>query len=203
MNLSFQKFQELIKKGYSPDILHILEFVSKGVDITSDSKKVENIVLTTIRKGLITEDYKITVEGQNILDFIGLEVEEPILKKVIKGDDDFLLWWNIFPGTDTFEYKGKKFIGSRSLRTKKYDCKAKIKTILNEGEYTITDIVEATKLDILQKKEASLKTGTNKLSYLQNSMTYLNQNSWEPFVELYKQGIKVDESKKISTGVDI
>jgi hypothetical protein len=47
---------------------------------------------------------------------------------------------------------------------------------------------------VLQKKESSLKNSTNKLTYMQNSLTYLNQRSFEPFIELIKEGNKVEET---------
>lgn len=204
MNLSFQKFQEIIKKGYAPDSMFILEYVSQGVDITSDSKKVENIILTARRKGLLTDDNKITIEGQNLLDFIKSEdTNVTIIQKKVTKEDDFLLWWKEYPSTDSFTYKNKTFKGSRALRVKKEECKTKLAKILNEGEYTITDMIEALKLEIHQKAENSLKTGVNKMSYFQNSLTYLNQGTHEPFIDLYKQGVKIDESKKLAGGVDI
>jgi len=54
----------------------------------------------------------------------------------------------------------------------------------------------------LQKKEASIKENTNKLKYMQNSLTYLNQRSYEPFIELLEQGINTEQSKPIG-GTDI
>jgi UDP-3-O-[3-hydroxymyristoyl] glucosamine N-acyltransferase len=75
--------------------------------------------------------------------------------------------------------------------------------ILNEGEYTIGEIVEALQLEIHQKKEDSVKTGQNKLKYQQNSLTYLNQQSYIPFVDLIRAGHKVKTENKEYDGINI
>jgi hypothetical protein len=74
---------------------------------------------------------------------------------------------------------------------------------LEEGEYTLEELVEALRFDVLQKKENSVKTNTNKLTYMQNSLTYLNQRSFEPFIELIKEGVKIQESETPVGGTDI
>jgi hypothetical protein len=79
----------------------------------------------------------------------------------------------------------------------------KFDKILLEGEYTAADLIAALKFDVEQKKENSVKLGTNKLTYMQNSLTYLNQRSYEPFIELIKEGAKIDEAPKIVGGTDI
>jgi hypothetical protein len=56
---------------------------------------------------------------------------------------------------------------------------------------------------VLQKKENSVKQRSNKLTYLQNSATYLNQRSYEPFIELIKEGAQIEEAPKIIGGTDI
>jgi len=49
----------------------------------------------------------------------------------------------------------------------------------------------------------SVKTGNNKLSYMQNSLTYLNQRSYEPFIELMNEGVVIQESNNVQYGTDI
>jgi hypothetical protein len=38
---------------------------------------------------------------------------------------------------------------------------------------------------------------------MQNSLTYLNQRSYEPIIELINEGVKIVESTEISKGTDI
>jgi hypothetical protein len=74
---------------------------------------------------------------------------------------------------------------------------------LSEGDYTADDLIAAIEFDVLQKKENSYKSGENKLKYIQNSLTYLTQRSFEPFIELVKQGIVVEEQAKPTGTTDI
>ena len=151
------------------------------------------------------------VNGERILNFtkiidIYIEPEESeedtkLVKR--KVDDEFERWWKAYPGTDTFTYRGKSFTGSRSMRVKKDECKIKLKKILEEGEYIIDELVAALEYEVLQKKESSLKAGTNKLTFQQNSLTYLNQRTFEPFIELVKAGETIKESHVVTGGTDI
>lgn len=183
------KWTELFKKGLSLDIIYILELIEKDEFNNSSSPKVSVLLKTIQRKGLLTSDNKLTLEGKILLDF----VKSPSLtvyKKEKTKDDPFDKWWKAYPSTDSFDHGGRKFAGSRALKAKKDDCKTKLNAILNEGEYTIDDLVGALELEIDLKKAASLKEGKNKLSFMQNSMTYLNQRTFDAFVDLYKSGTK-------------
>jgi len=161
-------------------------------EIFGDSVKLCTIQEVANRKGLISDDRKLTLEGKQLLAFLftneGTKFEK---KKAI--EDHFNEWWKAYPGTDSFEHKGRKFTGSRSLRADKENCRIKFNKILGEGEYTYIDMVEALKYDVMSKKEASIKEGTNKLKYMQNSLTYLNQRSFEGFIELIKKGNKITD----------
>jgi len=156
------------------------------------SPKWQNVFNTLDRKGLISS-MKITKDGEELLDFLSTEGESVKLVKKKPSDDNFEKWWKAFPSTDSFDYKGRHFSGTRSLKAKKEDCKVKLYKILNEGEYTIDEMVKALELEINQKKEASIKSNSNKLSFFQNSMTYLNNFTHESFIELIRKGEKVKE----------
>jgi len=195
-----QKWLELLKKGYSLDLLYYLQLVEKEESIENTSK-TEVFFNTLVKKGLLSDDGKLTLTGKELLDF----VKNPSLssfKKTKPKNEDFDKWWQTFPATDTFEVNGKKFKGTRALRVKKEDCKAKIEKILNEGEYTIDDLIGALKLEVEQKIENSYKTGQNKLQYMQNSSTYLHQKTYEAYIELYKSGHK-SELKQEFDGINI
>lgn len=165
--------------------------------------KIAALHQSLVRKGLITEtEDKLTTLGIDLLQFIKSEESTKIVKKK-PATTEFEEWWKEYPGTDTFVYKGKKFTGSRSLRRDKDECRLRFDKILLEGEYTATQLIEALKFDVLQKKENSVKTGTNRLAYMQSSNTYLNQRSYEPFIELIKEGAKIEEAPKVVEGTDI
>lgn len=203
IKLSIGHFKEILNKGYSLDMVYLL-LLSKEIDISElalEMPKIDVIHSSLIRKGLLSEG-KVTKDGEELLKFLSTSDNVKIKKTIVK-QDDFDLFWKTYPGTDTFEYKGKKFTGTRSLRVKKDDCKDKLKKIINENEYTINDIIEALKLEVQQKVEASYKTGQNKVSFMQNSLTWLNQRSFEPFIELVKAGHTSEEETRYTKGVDI
>ena len=200
-------FEELIKKSYSLDLIFLLKLIEEQMDIQplcTNSMKIAALHQTLIRKGLITDtEDKLTTLGVELLQFIKSEESTKIVKKK-PATTEFEEWWKAYPGTDNFTHKGKKFVGSRTLRSNRDECRLRFDKILLEGEYTAADLIAALEFDVLQKKENSVKTGTNRLSYMQSSATYLNQRSYEPFIELIKDGAKIEEAPiKPTGGTDI
>lgn len=205
IKLELFHIKEILRNNISLDMLIVLKLVEEGhilADICKGDAKLEIIQQGLIRKGLVTTDNKLTLTAKNVLKFLKEDApKEKIIKK--KPDNsEFEQWWASFPGTDIFKHKGKTFKGTRTLKLDKENCKLKFNAILAEGEYTGEELRLALEYDVLNKKENSVKTGENKLKYLQNSLTYLNQRSYEPYIELIKQGITV-EDKQTSKGVDI
>lgn len=205
LNVTLSHFEELVKKTYSLDLIFLLKVIEEGIDTTElceNSVRVCNLFQSLERKGLISGENKLTLQGKELLSFMETEGDAKIAKKKAPSTE-FEEWWKVFPGTDTFTHKGLKFTGSRSLRQNKEECKLKFDKILLEGEYTATDLIEALKFDVLQKKENSIRQKANKLTYMQNSLTYLNQRSFEPFIELIREGQQVQEARKPVGGTDI
>jgi len=206
LKLTPYHFEELIKKSYSLDVIFLLKLIEQQFDVSplcEGSVKIAALHQSLVRKGLITEtEDKLTTSGQDLLIFIDTKESNKIIKRKA-ATTEFEEWWKIYPGTDNFTHKGKKFTGSRSLRQNKDECRIRFDKILLEGEYTSAQLMQALEFDVLQKKEGSIKTGTNKLCYMQNSLTYLNQRSYEPFIELIKEGAKIEEAPKTVGGTDI
>jgi DNA repair ATPase RecN len=151
---------------------------------------------------VVAETNKVTILGKQLLEFVN-EQEEVKLPKKKKTDTDFDKWWGLYPGTDTFTYRSQSFTGTRSMRTKKEECKVKYNNVIAEGDYTAKELLAALEYEILQKKENSIKTKTNRLTFMQNSLTYLNQRSFEPFIELVREGKTIKESAEPIKGMDI
>lgn len=205
LTLTFSHFKELTKAGYSLDMLCFIRLIEEGNDpdeMCADDAKMKMLYQTVRRKGLLSETNKITIIGKQVLSFLDEKVEVKIPKKK-KNDTGFDAWWNTYPGTDTFTYKTVPFAGTRSMRVKKEDCKVKFNNILAEGEYTAGELIAALQYEVLQKKENSLKTKVNRLTFMQNSLTYLNQRSFEPFIELVREGKTIKESPEPVKGMDI
>ena len=205
LTLTFSHFKELTKAGYSLDMLCFITLVEEGNDVDTmctDDSKMKMLYQTVRRKGLLSESNKITIVGKEVLSFLNEKIEQPkIIKK--KKESDFDKWWNQYPGTDTFTYKSQDFTGTRGMRVKKEECKLKFNNIIEEGEYTSIELIAALEYEILQKKENSIKTKVNRLTFMQNSLTYLNQRSFEPFIELIRDGKTIKESAEPIKGMDI
>jgi len=204
LHLTASHLKELYKNNYTVDMIVLLQLCHEDADLNflCENSKLNALYATLERKGLLASG-GITQVGRELLNSLSKSEDEvKIVKKRVK-DDSFDRWWAKYPGTDSFEYNGKKFSGTRALRVKKEDCKAKIHKIILEAEYTIDDLIGALEIELSQKKENSFKTGQNKLSYLQNSLTYLNQKTYEPYIELYKAGHKIKEEQKYVGGVEV
>ncbi len=205
-NLTSFHFRELIVKNYSLDHIFLLKMIHEQLDLSDlikDSAKIAALVQSLNRKGLITDDgSKLTTVGLELLVFMDSKESKKIDKKKVDVSK-FNEWWKVFPGTNNFIHHGHSFTGDRSLRINETECRLKFDKILTEGEYTSEDLIGALKLHILKIKEESVKTNVNKLTYLHNSLTYLNQKDFDPFVELMKQGIVIEESQTFRNGTDI
>jgi hypothetical protein len=199
-------FEQLIKDGYSLDMIFLLKLIEEDFDIKTlceGDKKTEVLCQTIRRKGLVSEQFRLTVLGKNLLEFLATRAKTSKIVKKTETFAEFERWWAAYPGTDIFVHKGKSFSGGRTLRVNKDDCQIKLNTILAEGEYTIDQLIAALDYEVLQKKENSVKTGTNRLTYMQSSITYLNQRSFQNYIELINQGVVVNESPEPIKGMDI
>ena len=207
LSLTFYHFEEMQKNGYNMDMLFLLKLINEGEEdvksLCEGSPKLEALYQGMMRKGLVSDAGALTTMGTELIVFSASKAKQKIVKKTKSIATEFESWWLTYPGTDTFVHKGKTFTGARSLRQNKEECRLKFDKILLEGEYKTEDLISALKLDVHQKKEASVKQNANKLTYMQNSLTYLNQRSFEPFIELIKQGIKVEESPQMAGGTDV
>jgi len=187
-------------------MVYFLKLVESGYDVTKlcETPKIDVLCQTVRRKGLVSESFKLTLIGKSILGLLDEEGETELkLVKTKASVDDFEKWWKTYPGTDTFTHKSNSFTGSRSMRVKKDDCKSKLNAILAEGEYKIEELIAALEYEVLQKKENSVKTKSNRLTFMQNSLTYLNQRTFEPFIELIREGKQVTEDRTPTGGTDI
>jgi len=162
--------------------------------LSEESAKISSLIQTVNRKGLVSDAGQLTLEGKVLLAF--LSTEEGI--KLVRNkpvEDHFIEWWKSYRSNDIILLKEKTgnindksvlFSGSRGLKVNKEDCRIKFNKILSEGEYTAEDLIRALKYEIDLKIQKSIKEGQNKLSYMQNSLTYLNQRTFENFVEISK-----------------
>ena len=189
MNIIITPFQfgEIIKQQYSLDHIAILKLVNDNIELgemIEGSKRFAALYQSAIRKGILTEDGSaVSNVGKELLQYLEDRKEEKSFVRK-KESSDFDSWWGIFPPTDNFVYEDIKFTGCRNLRLNKEECRLKFERLVSDGLYTAEEIIEATRYDVLQKMRESVRKKSNKLTYLQNSLTYLRQHSFESFIEL-------------------
>jgi hypothetical protein len=207
LNVTAEQFEELIKRGYNLDVIFLLKLIDEQFDVSSlceGSMKVASVYQSLIRKALITkDDEKLTLVGRDLLEFMDAKSTGRIIKRK-PATTDFEEWWKTYPGTDSFEYKQKKFTGTRAIRKGKDECRLKFDKIILEGEYTAQQLISALEYELLQKKESSVATNSNRMTFMQNSVTYLNQRAFEAYIELINDGAKIDIApQKPQGGTDI
>lgn len=209
-NIKFDinNLEEIIKRGYSMDQIVLLTWIKEEVDLDISSRhmKVQALYQSLIRKGLINDDGKIAKLGTELLEYMETKdptkltkKRAPVEKKIVESSD-FDRWWKSWPSTDTFDYKGVHFEGDRSFKTNIDGCRVLFKKVIDEGEYTAQDLIDALLLEISRKKESSIREKTNKLKYLRNSHTYLFQRTYEGLMEDVKKGVKVAETPRLPRG---
>jgi hypothetical protein len=185
-------------------MIYLLSLLDAGFDLgpLGQSARIKNIIAGLMRKELITKDIKITLLGKSVLDFTKT-TEGVTLAKKKNPVESFDVWWKIYPGTDGFKHRSKTFPLTRNLRGNKSKALLYWNKIINKGEYTAHEIIEATKFDVLQRKEMSVKKGKNQLTFMQNSATYLFQYTYEAFVELIKDGTTIEKGPTKGREIDI
>ena len=203
LNVTPEQFEELIKRGYNLDVIFLLKLIDDQFDVSplcDGSMKIASVYQSLIRKALITkDDEKLTLVGKDLLEFMDAKSTGRIIKRK-PATTDFEEWWKTYPGTDSFEYKRKKFTGTRAIRKGKDECRLKFDKIILEGEYTAAQLIGALEYELLQKKESSVATNSNRMTFMQNSVTYLNQRAFEAYIELINDGAKIDIAPQKPTG---
>lgn len=196
IKMSPAQFLELIKKSYSADLVYMLKLIQEGHDIEplcKESKKIKALRNTLVIKSLITESGEITTVGKSLLEFAESEGNESLKKVPTLSEEDFMRWWKTFPLDSEFEFRDRKFEGSRTLRQNKDKCRLKLDSILKEGKYTLDMLIEALEFQVDQMMAQSYMTNRNQLQYLPNSYRYLNEGLYEPIIEKLQRREKVQK----------
>lgn len=197
-NLTLLQMKKVIDAQIDLNHLFLFECYLEGITPSSQLSaiKVDSWKQGLLRKNWLDANENPTEYGKSLYDAIKSEIvaenpKEIIKEKKAKRESDFAVWWACFPSTDLFDYNGKKFTGSRTLRVKKEECEQLFNKLVMSNEYTAENIINATKFDVENKKRESYKQGKNVLSFLQNSATYLRQQSFDGYV-----GMKIEEIRK-------
>jgi len=202
-NINVKVIEKLEDLRLNLSHLWLLEGIDKG---TCNSSTNELLFQALERKafifnGALTQngkDFLLSLEEDTKFNVSSIKNEIKAIKE--KNRIDFDKWWHeIFPSTDNFEWKGKKFSGSRSLRIKKEVCKKYFQEMVKSGEFSADDINSGTENHVRNAMDQSLRSGENKVSYIANAERYLRERMFAPYIKL---SVKKEESP-ITTGVDI
>ena len=203
-NITSEGYQQLQHLDLVLDQIFYLECLSNNINLSEfDKSKLSAIKSSLARKGYVSLSGSITEKGIGLLGCLikGQPFEQLLAGKVGSHKSEFDRWWIAYPATDAFTHKGKEFAGTRALKMKKDECRIRFYRILEDREYTAEDLIRALEYEVLMKKNNSIAEGTNKLKYQQNALTYLNQRTWENFIELSKT--KMKETGNQSHTIDI
>jgi hypothetical protein len=174
--------------------LWLLELAKEGTNISSflSSAREKAVYNGMVRKMLITDDGRITKLGEEYLDILNTPVQEEV-KAEVRQDSGFDVWWETYPSTDYFEYKGRTFQGTQKKHLKKGECKTLFDRMVSLKLFTETQIIGATQFHIEMAKQMSLKRGINQLSFIPNSERYLREKVFEPFIKQYEKKKPTEE----------
>jgi hypothetical protein len=196
-NISPSNLKEILSAGIDLNCLFLLEHFSKGLNINlfdSQSERVKAWKSTLIRKDLLSEDDKVTNTGYILLGKIsGIDISS--YSEIIETSEElFEQWWKTYPRNDMMP----GFPPTRTIRVDKQKCQSKFLKIINEGTYSGHDLIRALEREINQRKLTWSIKREQTLTYMKNSLSYLNQRAFEGFID----NEEMRETKYIITPTD-
>lgn len=160
--------------------MYLLEQLIEKEDVSAlDDIASLSAIATLQRKGYVNTKLEVTDAGNKL--YLSLSEHIEVIKREKIKDDKFEEWWDCYPATDAFEYKGKEFKGTQKKNIKKDECKVLFNKLIHSG-LDADKIISATKYHIDSAKSLSLRKGTNQLSFVYNSERYLREKMFEPFI---------------------
>lgn len=161
------------KISYSSDMLNsYLELEGKGL-----------IKIITNENGALTfymrEKGKLLIEDFNE-NPATVQPPQQIEQKLTNNNHKFEEFWLTFPNSDEHGI----FKKSRILKAGKDNCKRKYLEYLSKG-VEHNDILKALKYEIKLRKD--VHNGQNKMTYMKNSLTWLNQREFDIILETMEE----------------
>lgn len=145
--------------------------------------------------GDIKKEIKLQLKGQ--------KKREPKPKRIL--NPGFLVWWSFWPKNDGFAgFEVTRHFPLTSAVMNK--CERKYLELIKEykdaGVANEEHFWDALQYEIEWRKEKSIKTGKNELTFMSGPEPYLNQRKFEPFLgEKWKNN--KTENRKYNGAVDI
>lgn len=191
-NFTENHFLSLIKQKIPLDCIFLLELIILEENI--DSEEYLPFIQRLQRKGYIDGKQKPTEYGAALYKSLFEEVVAVKPKTIVQKNDLFEKWWETYPATNDFTINGRHFQGSQTKRIQKDECRKMFAIMCNsfKGE----DIIAATAYHINNAKEVSFKRKDNQLTYVTNSLRYLREKYFEPFISKVKEKEQIAASKE-------
>ncbi len=189
MKLSYineNQIRELSKKGMNLSHYWVLDLLNAAREYDQDAVQVlPNVKEVKLLKDRFLIDEKgINVNGQKFYQEISNIKEEDVPKKSKKEpviESRFEEWWNEYPGSANFSYRGMSFTSSRALRGNKQVCKMLYDAAVASKVTTEAQILNSTKFMVEEAKKESFDSGVNKLQYLPGAEVFLRQQRYLSF----------------------
>lgn len=195
IQISNERFLELIRKGISLDLVYILTKYENREDPKGfQEPKIENLITTLERKGYIESD-NITLKGRELLESVKDSGGTLKLSKISKKPAEWKDFLKAYPPNNKFTWKGRTFDGGRSIRKDTKDGEMLFYKILSEGNITSEMLTKCVIAEAINKFDASVKSGQNKMDYFTNTESWLRQKQyWN-----WEEEAKVLTDKEIAT----
>jgi len=149
-------------------------------DIIYDLLQNKKLVKVTTEKIVLREKGIILME--TIVDF-SKSAKTASKKPILTDFDEF---WDVYPSTD----KHSIYFKTRNLKSNKMGCRKKYKELLKEGVLH-RDILRALKHEIIERKKSNSED--NKLTFMKNSFTWLNQREFDIILETINDETKEND----------
>ena len=185
-NIIQKALARLIDLRLDINALFVIHLLLKGLDpIRIGHPKVGSWMQNLKRRGFVSKDRdEVTLAGKLLYRMIKEDKDEELFVKV---DASFDEWWKVYPATDMFEHRGKQFTGGQKKNLKKAQCKLIFERYVNEGKFTAEEIIEGTRYHMEVVKDLSIQKRDNQMRFVPNSLRYLNELVFEPYVALWRK----------------
>jgi len=180
---------EVKKGGYTlEEVMALIKLETNriGHEFPYSSTRDEDYI-SLYKRGLIdttTNGHVTTKEGQKVIGKLLGKDKKPKIDKSEYNFDDF---WATFPSNDAHG----SWRRTRALKSNKSGCEVAYNRAIGNGT-SHADLIKALKWEVADRKSKSLST--NKMSYMKNSATWLNQREFEIILEeLKNKGVNPEE----------
>lgn len=121
-------------------------------------------------------------------------------RKPLPTEDDkgFREFWNEYPPSGNFTYRGMSFISSRVLRSNYQVCEMLYMKALTENNVTPEQMLKAIKKQVSIAKKESYETGQNKIAYMPGLEVYIRQAKYLAFITEYTSTENEDNEEQDS-----